>query len=79
MSLVCIQKARTAPDFQPTVPALWRGWLVTVKASQPVKREIKLADLTNGFANNRCGRLRMQLDQAAVRDPGEQAYPTSTD
>jgi len=42
-------------------------------------RTSKLADLANGFANNSCGRPRMQLELAAVYDPAEQTYPTATD
>jgi hypothetical protein len=42
-------------------------------------RATKLADLANRFANTNYGRPRMQLDQAAVRDPSEQACPTTTD
>ena len=40
-------------------------------------RATKLADLANRFDNTNYGRPRM--DQAAVRDPSEQACPTTTD
>ena len=42
-------------------------------------RATKLADLANRFDNTNYGRPRMELDQAAVRDPSEQACPTTTD
>jgi hypothetical protein len=47
--------------------------------SMTAARTSKLADLANGFANNSCGRPRMQLELAAVYDPSEQTYPTATD
>jgi hypothetical protein len=37
------------------------------------------ADLANGFANNSCGRHRMQLDSRDERDPYEQGRPTTAD
>jgi hypothetical protein len=37
------------------------------------------ADLANRFANNDLGRPRMQLDQATVCKPQEQAGLTTTD
>ena len=41
-----------------------------IVAANPTGHEAtKLADLANEFANNGRGRLRMELDQAAVRDP----------
>ena len=40
-------------------------------------RATKLADLANRFANTKYGRPRMQLDQAAVRDPSEQGLPNN--
>ena len=48
-------------------------------AGTPVKTATKLADRANRFANTGYGRRWIQLDQAAVRDPCEQAYPTTTD
>ena len=46
---------------------------------QPISRTTKLADLANGFANNGYRRARMRLDQAAARNPCEQAWLTTTD
>jgi len=48
-------------------------------AGTPIKTATKLADRANRFANAGYGRRWIQLDQAAVRDPCEQAYPTTTD
>jgi len=42
-------------------------------------RATKLADLANGFANNNRGQAWMQLEQTAIYDPSERAYPTTTD
>ena len=50
--------------------------LITAEAS-PIMRATKLADLANRFANTKCGRPRMQLDQAVVRDPSEQGLPNN--
>ena len=41
-------------------------------------RSHEARDPANGFANNGYGQRRMQLDPAAVRDPGEQARETTT-
>ena len=39
----------------------------------------RIADLANGFANSKFGKLRTLLDYTAVRDPREQAQPTAMD
>ena len=49
------------------------------RRGQPVRRDTKLTDLANGFANNGRGQLRMPLDQALVCDRWKQARQVRTD
>ena len=53
--------------------------MVDCGGREMVSGDTMLADLANGFANNGPGQLRMQLDQAVVCCPCEQACAATTD
>ena|SRR5215475_10410954 len=75
-----VKEARALPRT-PALPRRWGAKSVraSLTRSNDQDDQLELSDLANGFANTGSGRTRMQLDQATVRSPCEQAHPTSAD